>query len=116
VRLKADRAVIGADGEDVAIVAVEITDQQGRVVPTAGNKVSFAVSGSGKLIGVGNGDPTSHEPDKALERSAFNGLCMAIVQASKTPGRIRVDATAEGLASASLFIDAAPVKPRPAVA
>jgi beta-galactosidase len=115
IRLKPDRAAIGADGEDVATVAVEIVDQQGRVVPTAGNKVSFAVSGSGKLIGVGNGDPTSHEPDKALQRSAFNGLCMAIVQASKTPGRIHVDATADGLASASLFIDALPVKPRPAV-
>jgi beta-galactosidase len=116
IQLKSDRATIGADGEDVAVIAVEITDRQGRVVPTAGNKVSFAVSGSGKLIGVGNGDPTSHEPDKAFERRAFNGSCMAIVQASKTPGRIRVDATADGIAPMSLFIEAAPVKPRPAVA
>jgi beta-galactosidase len=45
--------------------------------------LSFEVDGPGGLIGVGNGDPTSHEPDKAFERSAFNGLCMAIVQSRR---------------------------------
>jgi beta-galactosidase len=91
-------------------------DAQGRIVPTAGNQVSFAVSGPGKIIGVGNGDPTSHEPDKASARRAFNGLCAAIVQAFKMPGSIRVDATSAGLVAASLIVEAAPAKPRASVA
>jgi beta-galactosidase len=82
--LRPDRAQIAADAEDVSLIAVEVQDQQGRVVPTADNEITFLVSGSGKLIGVGNGDPSSHEPDKGDKRKAFNGLCMAIVQASRS--------------------------------
>jgi beta-galactosidase len=82
--MKVDRAGILADGEDVAMFAVEVQDAQGRAVPVADNEVTFRVSGQGKLIGVGNGDPTSHESDKGTARKAFSGLCMAIVQSTKT--------------------------------
>ncbi len=116
ILLKPERSSINADGEDVAIIAVEIVDAQGRTVPVAHNEVDFVVSGSGRLIGVGNGDPTSHEPDKASARRAFNGLCMAIVQASKVPGPIRINATSTGLLPASLEIDATPAPIRPCVA
>ena len=33
------------------------------MVPVAQNKVNFALEGAGKIIGVGNGDPSCHEPD-----------------------------------------------------
>jgi len=63
VRVTADRAELRADGEDVAVVTVAVVDGQGRVVPTAGVPVAFTLAGPGRVIGVGNGDPTSHEPD-----------------------------------------------------
>jgi beta-galactosidase len=116
IRLTADRAKIRADGEDVAVIAVEIVDAQGRAVPTGDNEVSFVLTGPGKVIGVGNGDPTSHEPDKASVRHAFNGLCMAIVQASNIPGLIRVDATSVGLSAVSITIEAVPATARPSAA
>jgi beta-galactosidase len=40
------------------------------MVPTAGNAISFEISGPGKIIGVGNGDPSSHEPDQFIEHVA----------------------------------------------
>ncbi|MGA2852755.1 MAG: beta-galactosidase GalA [Verrucomicrobiota bacterium] len=52
-----------ADGEDVAVFTVSAVDAQGRVVPVAQNQVHFSVEGAGKIIGVGNGDPSCHEPD-----------------------------------------------------
>jgi len=113
--LRPDRQKISADGEDLSVVAVEVVDAKGRVMPTASNEVSFEVSGPGKIIGVGNGDPSCHEPDKATKRSAFNGLCMAFVQATKQVGDIRVVASASGLESASTVIQAAAAQPRPAV-
>jgi len=64
VRLAPDRAAIDADGEDVAVVTVSVTDAQGRVMPVAGNEVAFELEGPGRILGVGNGDPSCHEPDK----------------------------------------------------
>ena len=114
--MRADREGVSADGEDVAMFAVEVQDAQGRTVPVTDNEVMFRVTGAGKLIGVGNGDPTDHAPDKGASRKAFCGYCMALVQASKTGGSITVEATSLGLASATVMIAAKPVKLRPQVA
>ena len=63
MQLKPDRGAIGANGEDVAAFTVSIVDAQGRTVPVAGNKVDFELTGPGRIRGVGNGDPSCHEPD-----------------------------------------------------
>jgi beta-galactosidase len=114
--MKVDREEILADGEDVAMFAVEVHDARGRVVTVADSEVRFRVSGEGKLIGVGNGDPTSHESDKGTSRRAFCGLCMAIVQSTKTAGNIMVEAISPGLVAASVAIAAKSTALRPQVA
>jgi beta-galactosidase len=116
VRLRPDRGRIAANGEDVSMVAAEIVDAQGRIMPIADNEVTFRISGPGRLIGVGNGDPSSHEPDHADRRHAFNGLCMAIVQAAKQPGEIVVDASSPGLRAATARIASEESRARPSVA
>jgi beta-galactosidase len=78
--------------------------------------VTFKVSGEGKLIGVGNGDPTDQESDKGTERKAFSGYCMAIVQTSKAVGSITVEAASPGLTAASVTIASKSVSLRPQVA
>jgi beta-galactosidase len=104
----ADRPRIAADGQDVAVINVTIVDAQGRTVPLADNKVTFALSGPGNVLGVGNGDPSCHEPDKASARSAFNGLCMAIVQSRRAePGSIAISVTSPGLETASVTVASA---------
>ena len=104
VALKADRSSISADHRDVVHVTVEIQDEQGRAVPVAMNEIVFTVEGEGRLIGVDNGDPMSHEDFKTNRRRAFNGLCMAIVQSTASAGAIRIGATSPGLASASVTV------------
>ena len=120
IRLTADRNEISADGEDIAVLRVEVLDQQGRAIPTAADMISFKVSGQGSLLGVGNGDPNCQESDKAPKRSLFNGLAQAIVQANKTPGTITVEASTEPyprpkLPSAQVTITTKRVELRPAV-
>lgn len=56
-----------ANAEDVAMITVELKDKNGLHIPTATNEINFTISGPGKIIGVGNGDPTSLEADKYLE-------------------------------------------------
>lgn len=67
VKLTPHRSELKADGQDVAVVAVEVVDAEGRHVPTASQEIAFEVNGAGSICGVGNGDPSSHEPDQFLD-------------------------------------------------
>jgi beta-galactosidase len=87
------------------MVTVEVVDAKGQVVPTAGNKFDFTLTGPAALIGVGNGDPSCHEPDKGSSRSAFNGLAQAIVQTTREAGEITLKATSPGLKEAVLKLN-----------
>jgi beta-galactosidase len=91
----------------VVVVAVSTVDAKGRHVPTANQLVKFTVTG-GRIIGVGNGDPSCHEPDKGSERSLFNGYAQVIVQATPRASEIRVTAKSEDLASAEVVITGEP--------
>ncbi|HZI33908.1 MAG TPA: DUF4982 domain-containing protein, partial [Candidatus Binatia bacterium] len=76
IKLTPDRAAIHADGEDCSVVTVAITDAEGRVVPVASNLVRFAISGPGKIIGVGNGDAICHEPDVYFNKPEVRAVAL----------------------------------------
>jgi beta-galactosidase len=90
-----------ADGKDAAVINISVVDREGREVPDADNLIRFSIVGNAKIIGVGNGDPSSHEPDKCAEgawqRTLFNGKCQVIIQSGTTPGMIKFTAKATGL-------------------
>jgi beta-galactosidase len=116
VVLRVDRPEISADGEDVAVVTAEVQDAQGRTVPITENQIAFKVTGPGAVMGSGNGDPTDHDPVRGSTRKAFAGLCMAIVQSSKSAGTVAVQAASPGLTPGSATITTKAVKLRPQVA
>ncbi len=68
VQLTPHRAGIRADREDLSVITVQVNDAQGRMVPTAGNEITFEIAGPGKIIGIGNGDPSSHEADQFVDK------------------------------------------------
>jgi len=108
VVLVPDKTTMKANGTDGVVVAVTLTDAAGREVPTANTLVKFKLTGDAKILGVGNGDPSSHEPDHckegAWQRTAFNGKCQVILQAGKTVGRVTLEVQADGLASKPLIL------------
>ena len=97
-----------ADGKDISVINITVIDRDGREVPDADNLIKFSIKGVGKIIGVGNGDPSSHEPDKCADgmwqRNLFNGKCQVIVQSTKQAGSIKFEAKAAGLYTASTDI------------
>jgi beta-galactosidase len=109
VVLSPDKTTVKADGKDVTIVNVTLTDEKGREVPTANQLIQFKLTGDARIIGVGNGDPSSHEPDQcsagSWQRSTFNGKCQVILQAGKTTSSLQLEAQAKGLSSAQIQIN-----------
>ncbi|MGN6424346.1 MAG: beta-galactosidase GalA [Asticcacaulis sp.] len=95
--LSCDHDVLRADGQDVALIRVEALDGKDIPAPTASDLIRFAVNGPGDIVGVGNGDPTSLEADKASERRLFNGLAQVIIRTRKDQaGELRLAASMKG--------------------
>lgn len=67
VKLTPHRSSLQADSQDVSIVTVYAVDAAGRHVPVANHEITFDFNGPGRIIGVGNGNPSSHEPDQYLD-------------------------------------------------
>ncbi len=111
-----DARTIPADGRFALPITVFAVDQRGRRVPTAGYGVDFSIDGPAKILGVGNGDPNSHEGDKGNSRSLFNGLAQAIVQTTTTAGKIRLGASAAGLRAAEFILESTAVPSTPTAA
>jgi len=102
IRLSADRDTITTGSGDVAHITFEIADSTGAVVPTAGDMVRFTVTG-GTILALDNADLTDRGSYREGQRHAFNGRGLAIVRAAQ-PGTIRLEATADGLRSATASV------------
>jgi beta-galactosidase len=97
-----------ADGKDAVVINISVIDKQNREVPDANNLIHFSVTGDAKIIGVGNGDPSSHEQDKyfdtAAQRYLFNGHCQVILQSGTNISMIHFEAKGEKLYSGATDI------------
>jgi beta-galactosidase len=123
VALLGDRSQLNADGEDVAVITVQLNDLKNRWVPTANKEIIFTLGGQGKIIGVGNGDPASHAPEQFVatassptpqwKRDTFNGLAQIIVKTTKQAGEITLTASSDGLTPATLKLTTTTLVLRP---
>ena len=117
LKLIPDRDSLAGDGADAQPITVCAVDAQGREVPTASLPVTFALTGPGAIIGHGNGDNTSHEPEKGNRRSLFKGLAQVTVQSRRAGvGMITLRAQADGLRPAEITIQVTEADQKPSVA
>ncbi len=100
----ADRSEISADGEDLSFITVEVLDENGTMVPDAGNQIQFEISGDAQIVGVDNGNPISHESLKGTTIKAFNGKCLVVVQAGEKKGEVVLTAKTDGLKESTVKI------------
>ena len=66
------------DGQDVALVRATVVDADGHHVVDSVANITFAA----RIVAAGNGNPASHEPNRAAWHSAYHGLARGIVQVS----------------------------------
>lgn len=93
LRAEADRAVVTADGGDLAYVTLTLTDPDSTLHTAADRPVSLEVSGAGVLLGFGSADPSTEEHFDATERRTYEGRALAVLRPT-APGKILVTATA----------------------
>jgi len=105
LRATPDRSTMRGDALDVQPVRIDALDATGCPVPIANHLVIFELVGEGDIIGLGNGDPASLEPEVGDRRSLFNGLAQVIVRAREgARGPLKLIARATGLLPAEVSI------------
>ncbi len=102
--LNADRTSIKADGQDLSYIIVELQDVNGVRNPVAANLVNFVIEGPGTIVAVGSSNPMGTESFQQPLRKAWQGRCLVIVKAGKTPGDIKLKASSDGLEQAEIII------------
>lgn len=100
IRLTADKTVLSRNG--LAFVTVEIVDGEGRVVPTAGDLLTFAVSGNALLLAVGNADVKDEDPYFDNTHHVWQGRALAVVRHVGKQGKATLTVTAQGLPTSRL--------------
>lgn len=102
--LAVDRPRVAGDGRDVAVVTISALDAAARAVPEADTAFDVVLSGPGRVIGIGNGDPLGR--NLARDRGQlFNGLAQLLVQPSG-PGAIGVSVRGAAVRPARLLLTA----------
>ncbi len=104
LKLAADRAEIRADRNDLAYVAIEVADAEGRRVPDAKVPVRFTVRGAGELAGHASAVPNQPASFRGPLRETWQGRCLAILRPVGGAGEILLTAEAEGFAPATVTV------------
>lgn len=104
ITLHPDRTQLRRDRNDLSYVMVHVEDSEGTLIPDAVMKVHFKVAGAGQLAAVGNANPKEMDSFRLARHKTFGGMCLAILRPTGAEGAIQLEASAEGLQSASTEI------------
>ena len=105
IMLSADRSTLAPGWDDVVYVTATVVDENGVLVPSAGDLITFKISGPGVVAAVDSGNNNSHEQFQAMERKAYQGRCFALLKAKAAAGRITLEASASGLKSKTITVN-----------
>src|SRR6266508_1460448 len=105
IMLSADRNTVAPVWDDVVYVAATVVDENGVLVPNAGDLITFKIAGPGVVAAVDSGNNNSHEQFQAVERKAYQGRCFSLLKAKAAAGRITLEATASSLQSKAIIIN-----------
>jgi beta-galactosidase len=97
-----------ADGQDVALIDVEVVDAKGRRCPTDDDKVDFTVAGPGIWRGGYNSGKIDSTNNLYLNTEC--GINRVSVRATLSAGTITITASRPGLKSAQIKVVARPIR------
>ncbi len=104
--LQASRRAAVANGRDLIFVEIGTRDEKGNPVENAVDRVTVQVEGTGRLVGLDNGDSTDEDSYKGNSRRLFSGKLLAIIETRTTPGAVRIRVSGKGLKGAELVCEA----------
>ena len=99
-----ESTVLKANGEDLAYIIVNVTDNDGIVKVLEEKTVHVKVEGAGMLQAVGSGSPRTTEKYTGTFFTTYYGRMIAVVRSSFETGEIKVTVSADGFAEKSITL------------
>ncbi|WP_341220729.1 sugar-binding domain-containing protein [Polaribacter atrinae] len=104
IKIKSTKKQLKADGYDVAIIKINLLDENGNLITDNEQEITFNLSGPGKNIGVDNGWEMNVQPHKTNVTKTHQGKAILIVQSTNEKGSILVSASVKDIKSNDLAI------------
>jgi beta-galactosidase len=102
--VSSDRDRLRNDDADLAYVAVELRDADGRLVTGADRPVTVSVAGAGRLAGMCSANPKTTERLDADTWTTFDGRALAVVRPTGA-GPVTVTVTSPGLEAVTVPLE-----------
>ncbi len=103
IRLNPDRDKMKSNRNDISYIDVEIVDSEGNLVPYVNDiEISYSITGSGEIVGVGNGNPKDLSSFQLPQKKVYQGQGLVIVKSNGDAGKVVLKATAKGLKPAEV--------------
>lgn len=99
IRVTPERRTAGAGRGEVAFVAIEVVDAQGRVTPDLAKALQLKISGPAELVGFGSANPFAVGSLQSASAQTWDGRAQAILRGKGRTGTVRIEARGEGLKS-----------------
>lgn len=97
ISLLPDKKKMCADGHDLIYVEIQITDENGIIVPDAQIELRALVTGDGYLAGFGSSNPVTEENYTDDSASTYRGRAMAVIRSGYEKGSCELTISADGL-------------------
>jgi len=104
IEITSNKTSLKADGYDVAAVTIKLLDKNGTLVTDADTKVTFAILGQGKNIGLDNGWEMNIQAHTTNSIMTHNGRAVLFLQSTKNKGNIAVEAIIPKVSSKENYI------------
>ena len=108
LQLSSDKNEVIANNKSIAHIIVKVVDKFGNFVPDANIPFTYEIKGSGKLLGIENGDMLDLSPNKAETKKTFNGLSLIYIQSTNDTGKIEIIIRAKGLVAGKIEVQTLP--------
>ena len=105
IRIRADKAKLSANNDELCYASVELVDEHGNVVPWAENELRVEVKGAATLLAFGSARPKTEENYTAGKVKAFHGRALAVLRAGTEKGQATLRVSSEDLPEAVTLFD-----------
>ena len=106
LRIKVDKTVLRANGQDLCFAEIEFVDKSGNIKPYIEQPIEIKALGSAAVLqGFGSALCKTDEVFSSLSHNAYRGRALAVFRAGYTTGKVQVTVTSAGVVSQTFEIE-----------